>query len=117
MKSHPCQSCGACCAYYRVSFHWSETLAESYNVPVALTRGISPHKNAMNGTNQQKPSCVALLGVVGKSTSCQIYDMRPSPCRSFKPSFEDGLQNKNCEKARLSKGLGYLTLADWNSDF
>ncbi|HOC10952.1 MAG TPA: YkgJ family cysteine cluster protein, partial [Thermomonas sp.] len=21
---HPCLSCGACCAYFRVSFHWSE---------------------------------------------------------------------------------------------
>lgn len=67
----------------------------------------------MNGTNQEKPSCVALLGVIGKVTSCKIYENRPSTCRSFKPSFEDGVQNTDCEKARLSKGLRYLNLADW----
>ncbi|RBD00840.1 YkgJ family cysteine cluster protein, partial [Xanthomonas oryzae pv. oryzae] len=22
--AHPCLTCGACCAYFRVSFHWSE---------------------------------------------------------------------------------------------
>ena len=21
---HPCLTCGACCAHFRVSFHWSE---------------------------------------------------------------------------------------------
>ena len=21
---HPCRTCGACCAFFRVSFHWSE---------------------------------------------------------------------------------------------
>ena len=113
MKTHPCQSCGACCAYFRVSFHWSETLAESHGVPIAMTSSVSAHQNSMNGTNQEKPSCVALSGIVGTATSCDIYENRPSTCRSFKPSFEDGLQNTNCEKARNSKGLKYLTLADW----
>jgi Fe-S-cluster containining protein len=113
MKNHPCLSCGACCAYYRVSFHWSETLADSIGVPLELTKSISPHKNAMNGTNQKKPSCTSLRGVVGIATSCNIYENRPSTCRTFKPSFEDGIQNVNCEQARLSKGLEYLTVADW----
>ncbi|MBY0554061.1 YkgJ family cysteine cluster protein [bacterium] len=113
MKTHPCLSCGVCCAFYRVSFHWSETLAESHGVPLELTKSITIHKSAMNGTNQIKPSCVALLGSVGKSTSCGIYNNRPSACRNFKASFEDGLVNKDCETARLSKGLDCLTLADW----
>lgn len=114
MKSHPCQSCGACCAYYRVSFHWLETLPESHAVPEILTQNISPHKIAMKGTNQQNPNCIALLGLIGKSTSCQIYTNRPSTCRSFNPSYEDGQKNINCEKARSSKGLSILTLNDWN---
>ena len=78
-----------------------------------MTSSVSAHQNSMNGTNQEKPSCVALSGIVGTATSCDIYENRPSTCRSFKPSFEDGLQNTNCEKARNSKGLKYLTLADW----
>ena len=113
MTAHPCLNCGACCAFYRVSFHWSETLAESFNVPKARTESISNHLNAMCGTNQAQPQCVALVGVVGKSTSCEIYDNRPSCCRSFKASFEDGSQNLDCEKARKSKGLKLLTLDDW----
>lgn len=113
MKNHPCLSCGACCAFYRVSFHWTETLADSHGVPIELTQEISPHKNSMNGTNQKKPSCVALSGVIGTATSCDIYENRPGACRSFKASYEDGTQNKGCEEARFSKGLEHLTLADW----
>ncbi len=113
MKNHPCQSCGACCAYYRVSFHWTETSSESFGVPIELTSTISQYANAMNGTNQKTPSCVALLGVVGKSTSCGIYYNRPGACRNFAPSYENGLENTDCETARHSKGLTSLTLADW----
>lgn len=113
MKNHPCRSCGACCAYFRVSFHWSETLPESHGVPIELTSSISLHKNAMNGTSLQTPSCVALLGVIGEATSCQIYNNRPSVCRTFQPSFENGSMNKNCETARLGKGLIGLTLENW----
>ena len=113
MKTHPCLSCGACCAFYRVSFHWSETMAESHGVPLELTKSSSLHKSVMNGTNEIKPSCVALLGVVGKSTSCSIYENRPSTCRTFKPSYEDGMRNQHCESARESKGLEVLTFADY----
>jgi uncharacterized protein len=113
MKNHPCQRCGACCAYYRVSFHWTETSTESFHVPIALTTGISPYVQVMNGTNQIKPNCVALVGLIGSKVSCSIYENRPGACRNFKPSYEDGLQNTDCETARTSKGLEHLTLADW----
>lgn len=113
MKTHPCLSCGACCAYFRVSFHWSETSVESHGVPLELTNWVAPHQNSMNGTNQEKPKCVALLGIIGKATSCKIYENRPSACRSFQPSYENGLRNENCEKARISKGLTSLSLTDW----
>lgn len=115
MNIHPCLSCGACCAFYKVAFHWSETLIGSHHVPIDSTTSISPHRNAMNGTNQELPHCVELQGVVGTSTSCLIYDRRPSCCRDFKASFENGIQNTNCEDARAGKGLKLLTLADWLS--
>lgn len=112
---HPCLSCGACCAFFRVSFHWTETAAESHGVPIALTKQINPYMNAMNGTDQAKPSCVALKGVIGKSTSCSIYENRPDCCRTFKASFEDGSRNEDCEKARLGKGLKVLQTSDWSA--
>lgn len=110
---HPCLSCGACCAFFRVSFHWTETASESHGVPIALTTQINPYMNAMNGTDQLKPSCVALEGVVGKAVSCRIYEKRPDVCRTFAASFENGIVNEACEKARLSKGLKILQLSDW----
>ncbi|AZZ36279.1 hypothetical protein CIK05_05570 [Bdellovibrio sp. qaytius] len=113
VKPHPCLSCGACCAFFRVSFHWSETNAESHAVPIALTTQINPYMNAMNGTDQAKPSCVALKGIVGESTLCSIYEQRPDCCRTFMASFEDGTRNESCDKARLSKGLTELQRSDF----
>ena len=113
LTPHPCLSCGACCAFFRVSFHWTETAAESHGVPIALTTQISQYVNAMNGTDQAKPNCVALKGIIGESTSCGIYEQRPGCCRDFKASFEDGSINERCEKARLSKGLKVLQASDW----
>ncbi len=110
---HPCLQCGACCAFFRVSFHWSETSIESYGTPVGMTTQISPYMNAMIGTDQKKPSCMALKGVIGKSVSCEIYDQRPNCCRLFRASFEDGELNSSCEEARASKGLKPLSKEDW----
>lgn len=113
MKNHPCQKCGACCAYFRVSFHWSEVLIESSGVPEELTVKIAPHQSAMLGTNQKNPRCISLTGVIGQNNLCQIYLNRPQACRNFLPSFEDGDRNERCEAARRSKGLSVLTLSDW----
>ena len=113
MKKHPCQSCGACCAFFRISFHWTETLAESYAVPIDMTIGISPYVNAMIGTREEIPKCTALKGVVGKDVSCSIYLNRPGCCREFKPSYEKGSVNERCEQARLNKGLVVLSPGDW----
>ncbi len=114
VASHPCLSCGACCAFYRVSFHWTETTSDSHGVPLEMTNQISQYVNSMKGTNQANPNCVALKGVIGQSTSCEIYDQRPQACRSFKASFEDGDRNEACEEARISKGLLALTISDWS---
>jgi Fe-S-cluster containining protein len=67
----------------------------------------------MVGTNEAMPRCAAFKGVVGVDSSCEIYENRPSPCRLFKPSFEDGFKNDACERARAGKGLDALTLANW----
>ncbi len=88
-------------------------MIESHHVPERLTEKISLHQSAMNGTNQKLPRCEALSGVVGKSVRCQIYENRPSPCRSFSASFENGEKDDRCDRARLNKGLLVLSLLDW----
>lgn len=111
---HPCLRCGACCAYFRVAFHWSE--AESFlggNVPEELTAKLDPHRLVMRGTGNKPVRCVALQGQVGVHASCGIYPQRPSVCREVAPSWESGAASLQCDKARLAHGLAPLTPHDW----
>jgi len=104
--SNPCLTCGACCAYYRVSFHWSET--ERFlggSTPPELTVKIGPHRVAMRGTCGASPRCVALAGEIGRAVHCQIYPERPSPCREFTASWVDGTRSERCDQARAAHGL------------
>lgn len=112
--THPCLTCGACCAKYRVLFHWSERLDDSLRVPSDLTVRISPHLDAMKGTELPDPRCVALKGTIGESVACTIYDRRPSSCRVFAASFENGVREDRCDAARVSKGLPPLSQDDWS---
>lgn len=95
-----CQSCGACCAVFRVSFYWSETtLHPDGAVPQELVTPVSPYLVAMNGTLQSPVRCVALRGEVGESVSCDIYSARSSTCRGC----EEG--SATCLRARDLAGL------------
>jgi Fe-S-cluster containining protein len=107
---NPCVECGACCAHYRVSFHWSE--AERFlggETPAELTRRIGPHRIAMLGTEGRPPRCIALDGTIGQNVSCRIYAERPSPCREFQASWADGVHSERCDAARAAHGLPPLT--------
>ncbi len=112
---HPCLKCGACCAHFRVSFHWSETLSESFGVPLELTEPVASHILAFKGTNNLKPRCQALVGNVGESIKCNIYENRSSTCRDFLPSYENGERNPSCDLARAAFDLPPLTIADWKN--
>lgn len=110
--SHPCLQCGACCAIFRVAFHWSETDAFSgEGVPRELTVALDPHRVAMRGTDGCSPHCAALHGKVGESVSCAIYDRRPSPCRDLQPAGSDGVLSPQCDRARLAYGMSPLVTA------
>ncbi len=113
--SHPCLSCGACCAAFRVSFHWAETApgADSAGLPESLTERLDPHRLTMRGTWARQPRCVALQGEVGVSTRCAVYAQRPSPCRELQSSWEHGTHSPQCDKARAAHGLPVLTADDW----
>ena len=111
---HPCLRCGACCAFFRVAFHWSEAEGVTCgSVPLELTEKLDPHRLAMRGTDAASPRCVALVGVVGQAAHCGIYEQRPSVCREVEPSWEFGRLSAQCDKARLGHGLPPLTPQDW----
>jgi len=101
-----CLACGACCACFRVSFHWSETERFLGGVtPSEFTIKVTPHLVAMRGTNRSQPRCAALEGAVGEAVACSIYPQRPSPCREFRPSWENGDRSERCDQARAAHGL------------
>lgn len=112
--AHPCLSCGACCARFRVAFHWSETDAHPHGVvPSDLTQPLDPHRVAMRGTYAGAIRCTALRGEVGADAHCGIYAQRPSPCRELKPAWEDGTASPQCDKARAAYGMEPLSPPDW----
>lgn len=110
MSANPCIECGACCANFRVSFHWSEAAIEQGGAtPAELTTKVSPHHVAMRGTCGESPRCLALEGEIGKRVACRIYAQRPSPCREFEPSWAGGVRSERCDAARAAHGLPPLT--------
>lgn len=112
---HPCQKCGACCASFRVSFYWRESEPDTENgTPKNLTVDQDLNTRCMKGTEtKHRPHCVALKGRVGNEVGCSIYMNRPSPCRNFSASLENGIKNPRCDEARAKHGLEPLTKYDW----
>ena len=114
MSLHPCLSCGACCASFRVAFHWAETeSALGGCTPAALTERLDPHRAVMRGTYAPPLRCTALFGEIGRDASCSIYAVRPTPCRELAPAWESGEPSPQCDRARIAHGLAPLTPADW----
>lgn len=118
---HPCQTCGACCAHFRVSFYWREGEPREHSAAVPREMweeepNASGLYRTMKGTNaKHHPKCVALRGVIGKNVGCSIYSLRSSTCRKFTASFENGTRNLRCDEARAAHGLAPLNKEDWKS--
>jgi len=102
---NPCLECGACCAYFRVSFHWIETVEKK--IPDSFLEFIGANRLCMKGTNERPPRCHCLKGDVGTEVLCTIYEQRPSPCRDFMFSTME-LPNEACDRARELFGLPSL---------
>ncbi|MBN2797731.1 MAG: YkgJ family cysteine cluster protein [Deltaproteobacteria bacterium] len=113
MSAHPCLLCGACCATFRVSFYRGEAIPGPGAVPEAFVVPVSPFLVAMRGTETPPPRCEQLLGRIGEEVHCAHYDLRPSPCREFAASWEDGTPNPRCDDARARHGLPPLSARDW----
>jgi uncharacterized protein len=114
MPVNPCLSCGACCAFYRASFYWSEAAEFSPGgVPGEMTEKLNDFRLAMKGTGGTNPRCIALNGFIGRRVSCSIYERRASVCREFEPAWQNHAANPRCDKARAAWGLAPLNPESW----
>ena len=94
-----CQQCGACCAYFRVSFYWAEgDDAPGGTVPAHLT--------------QAKPArCVALTGEIGQRVGCSIYAQRSSTCQELMPGDDKCLKARAHHHQAISSAKNASTTA------
>ncbi|MEG0946058.1 MAG: YkgJ family cysteine cluster protein [Comamonas sp.] len=100
--THPCLTCGACCAAFRVDFSIYESEPHGGRVPAGLADEITSTLCRMRGTDYARPRCAALMGTVGEKAACGIYEWRPSPCREFAAGSDA------CNRVRLRQGLAPL---------
>ncbi|ASI67371.1 Fe-S oxidoreductase [Diaphorobacter nitroreducens] len=99
---HPCLTCGACCASFRVDFSVHETEELGGCVPDGLVVPVTDDTARMRGTDHAQPRCAALTGQVGQRAACGIYEWRPSPCREFEAG------SAACNRARQRHHLPAL---------
>ena len=100
--SHPCLTCGACCASFRVDFARQELDEHGGRVPSGLADTLTEHLCRMRGTDHRTPRCAALTGKIGEKAACGIYEWRPSPCREFEAG------STACDHARMRHRLPAL---------
>ena len=101
----PCLRCGACCAFFLVSFPSQETQSAGGSVPFKLTGKSVKNRRYMKGTETKHPRCTALDGFIGARVSCRIYNDRPSICKAFSRSWKNDASNFLCDRARAAYGL------------
>jgi Fe-S-cluster containining protein len=93
-ESSSCQACGACCSYSR---DWprftTDDDADLDMIPASLV------DTGLAGMRCDGNRCSALVGEVGTSTSCSIYEVRPDVCRACTPGDDA------CQVARESFGI------------
>ncbi len=111
--SWPCTECGACCAWYRVTFSETEVDRLGGCVPSRLVRPDGAGQVVFKGTEAPTPRCRSLTGVVGERVACAIYGERPTPCRSFEASWELEVPNPFCDEARFHHGLPPIERREW----
>ena len=118
--NNPCVGCGACCAHYRVQFYWREAnpgeSPYARAVPPEMFEELDARFRCMKGTaRKHRPQCRALKGRIGQTATCSIYEGRPSPCRQFAASYENGRHEPRCDQARAAHGLPPLRESEWRN--
>lgn len=66
---------------------------------------LADSRRFMKGTETKQPRCAALDGFIGTLVRCRIYQTRPSTCRNFMRSWESGVGNFLCDRARAAYGF------------
>ena len=99
-----CRSCGACCVEAGAVI-----LADEDDVPMPLVQHVANLRCMVTeGTSFR---CAALLGTVGRSVGCGIYEDRPGVCRSFEAGSDECLSARDAmerKRTRLgSRAPGY----------
>ena len=94
-----CLTCGACCASFRVDFAVQELDDSGGCVPAGLADEVNDTLCRMRGTDHLPIRCAALIGQIGRTVACGIYEWRPSPCREFAEGSDA------CDRARVRHGL------------
>ncbi|AMM25588.1 YkgJ family cysteine cluster protein [Variovorax sp. PAMC 28711] len=102
MSTSVCQSCGACCAAYRVDFSVHELDDHGGRVPAGLAVEVNDTICRLRGTDHTPPRCGALGGTIGQSVACGISEWRPNPCQELEAGSDA------CERARARHGLPVL---------
>lgn len=106
VANNPCLRCGACCAFFLVSFPSHEADQSTGGlVPHEMTGESAMFRRCMKGTETKRPRCIALSGFIGGRVHCRIYKNRPSTCRAFRRSWEYDASNFLCDRARAAYGL------------
>ncbi len=101
-----CQTCGACCAKFRVTFPREELDDVAGGVvPAEYAVILDDAWCAMKGSLGFSPRCAALMGKIGEGVSCAIYENRPSACRDLHASWEKDFRCPLCDRARASYGM------------
>jgi len=90
----PCRSCGACCSFSR---DWPRFTTEDDSDLDRIPRAFADHHLGRMQCDGDR--CAALEGVVGISTSCAVYSVRPEVCRACEPGDDA------CQLARHRFGL------------
>ena len=84
-----CRACGACCSFSR---EWPRFSLEDDAVLDRIPRVFVDDRRGRMRCDGDR--CAALVGDVGRSTSCAVYALRPDVCRACIPGDDA------CEMAR-----------------
>jgi uncharacterized protein len=81
-----CQRCGACCAY---SPQWPRfSLEDEADLARIPSRYVD---DSQSGMRCEGARCSALVGILGVSTRCAVYSVRPQVCRTCLPHDDECL--------------------------
>ena len=79
-RTDPCRHCGACCAY---DADWPRfTLEDDAAIARIPAAYVNPRGSGMRCVGNR---CAALIGEIGSTSACAIYDLRPDVCRDCQP--------------------------------